>query len=291
MITVIDESILIPPYGGKLIDLTVPRDRAGDLKARASGLPSVQLSERAACDLELLATGAFSPLDRFMGEDDYRRTVGEMRLGDGTVFPIPVTLPVDDPSSIKLDGDVALRDSRNELLAVMTVREAYEWGPAGGGGPGVRHPGRPAPPRVGDAPLGQGQYLRPAAGPAASAAPRFHRSEEDALRDARESGRVRPLQRRGVPDPESPPQGARGAHEEGRRERGRSPPASPGGRAHQTGRRRPLHARSHLPGAGPALLREGQDPPVAPAAGDEACRAQGGAVARHHTAPTTAPTT
>ena len=127
MITVIDESILIPPYGGKLIDLTVPRDLAGDLKARASGLPSVQLSERAACDLELLATGAFSPLDRFMGEDDYRRTVGEMRLGDGTVFPIPVTLPVDDPSSIKLDGDVALRDSRNELLAVMTVREAYEW--------------------------------------------------------------------------------------------------------------------------------------------------------------------
>ena len=127
MITVIDESILIPPYGGKLIDLTVPRDRADDLKAHAGGLPSVQLSERAACDLELLATGAFSPLDRFMGEDDYRRTVGEMRLGDGTVFPIPVTLPVDDPSSIKLDGDVALRDSRNELLAVMTVQEAYEW--------------------------------------------------------------------------------------------------------------------------------------------------------------------
>ena len=127
MTTVIDESILIPPYGGELIDLTVPQDQVADIKARASGLPSIQLSERATCDFELLAIGAFSPLDRFMGEEDYRRTVGEMRLGDGTVFPIPVTLPVDDPSSIKLDCDVALRDSRNELLAVMTVQEAYEW--------------------------------------------------------------------------------------------------------------------------------------------------------------------
>ena len=127
MTTVIDESILIPPYGGELIDLTVPQDQVADIKARASGLPSIQLSERATCDFELLAMGAFSPLDRFMGEEDYRRTVGEMRLGDGTVFPIPVTLPVDDPSSIELDCDVALRDSRNELLAVMTVQEAYEW--------------------------------------------------------------------------------------------------------------------------------------------------------------------
>ena len=127
MTTVIEESILIPPYGGELIDLMAPREQAADLKARASGLPSIQLSDRATCDLELLATGAFSPLDRFMGERDYLRTVGEMRLGVGTLFPIPVTLPVDDPSSIKLDGDVALRDARNELLAVMTVEEAYEW--------------------------------------------------------------------------------------------------------------------------------------------------------------------
>jgi len=125
--TVIDESILIPPYGGELRDLTVPQEQASELKARASGLPSIQLSERATCDLDLLATGAFSPLDRFMGEEDYGRVLGEMRLGDGTVFPIPVTLPVDDPSAIKLDQDVALRDSRNELLAVMNVQEAYEW--------------------------------------------------------------------------------------------------------------------------------------------------------------------
>ena len=127
MATPSETSTLISPYGGGLVDLIVPAEQAAELKARAGGLPSIQLSDRATCDLELLATGAFSPLDRFMGEDDYARTVAEMRLGDGTLFPIPVTLPVDDPSSITLDGDVALRDARNELLAVMTVQEAYRW--------------------------------------------------------------------------------------------------------------------------------------------------------------------
>ena len=126
MVSENEESIPISPYGGKLVDLMVPSDLASDLKAHARGLRSVRLSERATCDLELLATGAFSPLDRFMGKDDYLRTVGELRLNDGTVFSIPITLPVDHPSSIRLDSEIALRDSRNELLAVMTVHEAYE---------------------------------------------------------------------------------------------------------------------------------------------------------------------
>ena len=125
--TLNEKSTLIAPYGGRLVDLIVPAEQADELRARAGGLRSIQLSDRAACDLELLATGAFSPLDRFMGQDDYRATVDEMRLDDGTLFPIPVTLPVDDPSAVRLDGDVALRDSRNELLAVMRVTEAYEW--------------------------------------------------------------------------------------------------------------------------------------------------------------------
>ncbi|MYE67371.1 MAG: sulfate adenylyltransferase, partial [Acidimicrobiia bacterium] len=122
-----EESMLIAPYGGELVDLVVPHEQAAELKARANGMPSIQLTDRAACDLELLATGAFSPLDRFMGERDYRQTVGGMRLSDGTLFPIPVTLPVEDPSAVRLDRDLALRDSHNELLAVMRVHEAYEW--------------------------------------------------------------------------------------------------------------------------------------------------------------------
>jgi len=120
-------SQLISPYGGILVDLRVDDEEIAEQKAYASYLPSIQLSERAVCDLELLATGAFSPLDRFMGREDHERVVDELRLASGHVFPIPVTLPVEAGSSLSLDQDVALRDARNELLAVMTIEEIYEW--------------------------------------------------------------------------------------------------------------------------------------------------------------------
>ena len=120
-------SVLISPYGGKLVDLLVPPGVLNDAKARASRLPSVLLSERSVCDLELLASGAFSPLDRFMGQEDHQRVLDEMRLANGYIFPIPVTLPVDPGADIHLDQQIALRDARNELLAIMTVEEIYEW--------------------------------------------------------------------------------------------------------------------------------------------------------------------
>jgi sulfate adenylyltransferase len=117
-------SILLTPYGGTLIDLLEPADSAADLAQHASTLPSITLSERASCDLELLATGGFSPLDRFMRQADFERVVAEMRLADGTLFPIPVTLGVAEKPEL---GDVALRGSDNSLLAVMTIEEIYEW--------------------------------------------------------------------------------------------------------------------------------------------------------------------
>lgn len=118
---------LISPYGGALVDLVVDPEEAGELKSRAGELPYIQLSERSLCDLELLATGAFSPLDRFMGEADYRSVLGQMRLADGHVFPIPITLPVDLDAPIELDRQIALRNRKNELLGVMTIEEIYEW--------------------------------------------------------------------------------------------------------------------------------------------------------------------
>jgi len=116
-------SLLIPPYGGTLIDLLEPEGSAAELTRHASTLPSVVLSERALCDLELLATGGFSPLDRFMGKADFDRVVAEMRLADGTLFPIPITLPVEDAPEV--GQEVALRASDNALLAVMTVEEVF----------------------------------------------------------------------------------------------------------------------------------------------------------------------
>jgi len=111
----------------RLIDLTIQPDELRDALEHAKNLPTVRLSERALCDLELLATGAFSPLDRFMGLADYNRVVVEMRLANGHLFPIPVTLPVASDQRIELDSEVALLDSRNEMVAVMTVEEIYEW--------------------------------------------------------------------------------------------------------------------------------------------------------------------
>lgn len=88
---------------------------------------SIHLSDRSICDLELLATGAFSPLDRFMSAADYERVLAEMRLANGSLFPIPLTLPVRDDEHVELDCDVALLDAKNETLAVMTIEEIYEW--------------------------------------------------------------------------------------------------------------------------------------------------------------------
>jgi len=118
---------LIKPYGGELVNLLVSEDDFAERKTYAGTLPSIQISVRAQCDLELMAVGAFSPLDRFMDKADYQRVVDEMRLADGTVFPMPITLPVDNVDDVEVGKDIALRDSNNRILAIMTVEEIYEW--------------------------------------------------------------------------------------------------------------------------------------------------------------------
>ena len=118
---------IISPYGGSLVDLVVDPDKAAELKEKANHLPSIQVSERIVCDLELLATGGFSPLDRFMGKEDHQRVLDEMRLTSGHLFPIPITLPVDPTDDLKLDSQIAIRNSKNEILAIMDVEEIYEW--------------------------------------------------------------------------------------------------------------------------------------------------------------------
>jgi sulfate adenylyltransferase len=121
------DSILIPPYGGQLVDLCVPPDERDELREYANHLPSLQLTQRQICDLELLAVGAFSPLTRFMGQLDYQRVLDEMRLADGHLFPIPVTLPVFPDTHIRVGQEIALRGLKNELFAVMKIEELYEW--------------------------------------------------------------------------------------------------------------------------------------------------------------------
>jgi sulfate adenylyltransferase len=120
-------SILTTPCGGELVDLFVPAEATEELKSHASRLPSLQLSARSVCDLEMLAVGAFSPLDRFMGQADYQRVLDELRLASGHLFPLPVTLTVEPSPNIGLDREIALRNAKNELLAIMTIEEIFEW--------------------------------------------------------------------------------------------------------------------------------------------------------------------
>ena len=127
MTTTNTNSILVFPFGGKLVDLVISGDESDKLRESASHLPSIQLTERAACDLELLAVGGFSPLDRFMSQADFQSVLDTMRIADGTLFPIPITLPVDNLDQVALDKSIALRDSKYNLLAVMDVEEIYEW--------------------------------------------------------------------------------------------------------------------------------------------------------------------
>ena len=120
-------SKLIQPYGGKLTSLVAAAEQQEELKAKAAELPSIQISERAACDLELLACGAFSPLDHFVTKEEHESILEEMRLPSGHLFPIPLPLPVNADPSLHLDRDIALRDVKNELLGILTLEEIYEW--------------------------------------------------------------------------------------------------------------------------------------------------------------------
>ncbi len=130
MLETTKESILIRPYGGKLVNLIVTdEEERQELLAKSNRLPSVKISTRALCDLELLACGAFSPLDRFMGKADYERVLTEMRLADGSLFPIPVTLPIDEEELPHWSEQITLNDSRNNTIAVMRIEEVYHYDP------------------------------------------------------------------------------------------------------------------------------------------------------------------
>ena len=120
---------LITPYGGKLVNLMVEGEEREALLVEANRYPSLQISDRNLCDLELLACGGFSPLDRFMGQADYQRVLTEMRLKDGALFPIPVTLTINKEDLPTRQTWLTLRDSRNDIIAVMRIEEVYLWDP------------------------------------------------------------------------------------------------------------------------------------------------------------------
>ncbi|KPQ08018.1 MAG: bifunctional sulfate adenylyltransferase / adenylsulfate kinase Sat/CysC [Rhodobacteraceae bacterium HLUCCA12] len=112
-----------------LPELYVSPESAQKLKVEAAGLPSWDLTPRQVCDLELLMNGGFTPLKGFLGKADYDGVVENMRLVDGTLWPMPVTLDVSEKfaQTIESGQDIALRDQEGVILAILSV--ADKWTP------------------------------------------------------------------------------------------------------------------------------------------------------------------
>ncbi len=109
-------------------ELFVSYDSAEKLKVEAAQLPSWDLTARQVCDLELLMNGGFNPLKGFLGKDDYESVVENMRLADGTLWPMPITLDVSEEFASKIEPgqDIALRDPEGVILAMMSVTDSWE---------------------------------------------------------------------------------------------------------------------------------------------------------------------
>jgi sulfate adenylyltransferase len=119
------------PHGGALVDRFATPPEQLPLRVRASALPRIALDARERADLELIATGAASPLTGFLGARDYRRVVSELRLEDGTVWPLPLTLAVDPETraTLRVGGEAALHDAAGRLWGTIAVEEIHERDP------------------------------------------------------------------------------------------------------------------------------------------------------------------
>ncbi len=118
-------SALIPPHGGVLVDRVVTgadRERAID---EASSLTRIDLSAKQSCDLEMIGIGAFSPIEGFMGEAEFKSVCTDMKLTSGHHWPIPILLAVDKAGAPSVHDRVALYAPNGTLQGIMTVHEVY----------------------------------------------------------------------------------------------------------------------------------------------------------------------
>jgi sulfate adenylyltransferase len=120
---------LIAPHGGVLVNALVPPEELADAAKKAVTLPAVQLTAVQHSDLVCLATGVFSPLAGFVGRTDYESILDRMRLSDGTVWSIPVTLAVseDEARRIPEGAALALKGPGGEVAGTMEVREKFSY--------------------------------------------------------------------------------------------------------------------------------------------------------------------
>lgn len=121
---------LVPPHGGHLKPLLLEGEELVQEIEKAKTLPTVRLTSRETSDLIMMAIGAFSPLEGFMGKDDYKKVVENMHMADGTLWPVPITLSVtqEQANNLPLKTEIALVDDEiGELMGSMKVVEKYAY--------------------------------------------------------------------------------------------------------------------------------------------------------------------
>jgi len=119
---------IISPHGGTLVDLIVDEPRSDALKNESRDWVSHDLTPRQLCDLELLLNGGFSPLTGFLRQADYESVCSEMRLSDGTLWPLPIMLDVSEEAATSMEpgSNVALRDPEGVMIAVLQVDDIWK---------------------------------------------------------------------------------------------------------------------------------------------------------------------
>jgi sulfate adenylyltransferase len=116
----------IPPHGGELVDLLLTGTEAADAAREAANHPKIEIGPREAADLEMLATGAMSPLTGFMVEKDYRPVIEEMRLSSGLPWSIPITLSTDDEGLKRIGrSDTVTLALDGRPAALLNVEQTY----------------------------------------------------------------------------------------------------------------------------------------------------------------------
>ena len=118
-----------PPHGGKLINRVLEGSVRQKWLERAQKVPRVELNARQLSDLQLIAVGAFSPLEGFMGQRDYQSVLAIQRLANGLPWTIPVTLAINEAQRKRVGraDEVALTNAQGHVLAIMHLQEVFEY--------------------------------------------------------------------------------------------------------------------------------------------------------------------
>jgi sulfate adenylyltransferase len=118
----------IRPHGGRLIDRTVPGDEYDQFIASLADAPSLALDDISSSDLYMIAVGAYSPLSGFLTEAEYNSVVETMQLDDGTLWPLPVTLPVraDDVRKLRMGQVISLTDTLGRMAGAMEIASIWQ---------------------------------------------------------------------------------------------------------------------------------------------------------------------